>query len=487
MRCASAAELALRRHVAALKHARLLHHRSVAHFAYHFVHLFNLCSQVVQALGAEAAWCGASLPGHSPALPLGLLGALLGKLEKPFKQRLGVAMAGPAGEMCVVHVVWQGKQGVEQAGCSCLSSDWGPATWKPALLCCSSHAALLQPPADPYLARLPLTAGSVLPLEHLEQVQAAAADFAAAVFTALGGGGSASAGGSGALTPASFAAAQQRILAPTEEALLRYGERELAYLSAELARVAAQGELGTRCCCAAADTWHTQAALCHPACPAANPVHTAQGNRSSPFCTSHPAGTAVAGSEGGAAALESSIAPALAACEAALGRCLKLTAGTGLPALAAAVDRAVQQYVAALQAAVAGLRGSLADGSASGDADVAAEGAEAVLPLLTVASQLVQRLALLEASLRTAVAEVAPQLLQGGNGEGAGSGAAANGGASAAAQLPSAAELRLQAQPALRQQLTAFAANAASGAQLLPLARAAAAEMEQQACSFVFC
>lgn len=188
----------------------------------------------------------------------------------------------------------------------------------------------------------------------------------------------------------------------------------------------------------------------------------------------------MAGGEGGAAALESSIAPALATCEAALGRCLKLTAGTGLPALAAAVDRAVQQYMAALQAAVAGLRGSLADGSASSDADVAAEGAEAVLPLLTVASQLVQRLALLEASLRTAVAEVAPQLLEGGNVEGAGSGAATNGGASAAAQLPSAAELRLQAQPALRQQLAAFAANAATGAQLLPLARAAAAEMEQQ-------
>lgn len=120
------------------------------------------------------------------------------------------------------------------------------AAWQPACRrqpCCVKRAA--QPcflPAPPTLA---LNAGSVLPLEHLEQVQAAAADFAAAAFTALGGGGgSASAGGSGALTPASFAAAQQRILAPTEEALLRYGERELAYLSAELARVAVQGELG---------------------------------------------------------------------------------------------------------------------------------------------------------------------------------------------------------------------------------------------------
>lgn len=196
------------------------------------------------------------------------------------------------------------------------------------------------------------------------------------------------------------------------------------------------------------------------------------------------AGTTAAGSEGSAAALESTIAPALAACEAALGRCLKLTTGTGLPALARAIDRAVQQYVGALQAAVASLRGSLADGGgadSSGGADVAAEGAEAVLPLLTVASQLMQRLALLEASLRQAAAEAAPQLLEGGSGDGAAQSAATNSASAPAAQLPSAAELRLQAQPALRQQLAAFAANAASGAQLLPLARAAASELERQA------
>lgn len=196
------------------------------------------------------------------------------------------------------------------------------------------------------------------------------------------------------------------------------------------------------------------------------------------------AGTTAAGSEGGAVALESTIAPALAACEAALGRCLKLTTGTGLPALARAMDRAVQQYVGALQAAVASLRGSLADGGgadSSGGADVAAEGAEAVLPLLTVASQLMQRLALLEASLRQAAAEAALQLLEGGSGDGSAQVAAAKVASTPVAQLPSAAELRLQAQPALRQQLAAFAANAASGAQLLPLARAAASELERQA------
>lgn len=206
-----------------------------------------------------------------------------------------------------------------------------------------------------------------------------------------------------------------------------------------------------------------------------------------PFTAALPAGTAAAGGEGGAAALESTIAPALAACEAALGRCLQLTDGTGLPALARAVDRAVQQYVAALQAAVTSLRGGLADGGVGDSADVAAEGAEAVLPLLTVSSQLVQRLALLEASLRQAAAEAAPQLLEGGGGGGEGAAlATANGAAAAAASpLPTAAELRLQAQPVLRQQLAAFAANAGSGAQLLPLARAATSELDQQVCFVV--
>jgi hypothetical protein len=189
------------------------------------------------------------------------------------------------------------------------------------------------------------------------------------------------------------------------------------------------------------------------------------------------AGTAQAGGEAGAAALEATIAPALTACEAALARCLKLTSGTALPALARVLDRALQQYASAVQAAVAGMRrrlgaegassGGDAGGSSSAGGDAAAEGAEAVLPLLTVASQLVQRLALLEAGLRQATAEVAPALLE-------------STASAAGEEVPPAAALRLAAQPSARQQLAAFAANAASSAQLLPLAAAAVAELDQQ-------
>lgn len=182
-----------------------------------------------------------------------------------------------------------------------------------------------------------------------------------------------------------------------------------------------------------------------------------------------PAGTAAAGGDAGAAALEATIAPALAACEAALGRGLKLTDGTALPTLARVLDRALQQYVSAIQSAVDSMRARLA-GDGSEGADAAAEAAEAVLPLLTVASQLVQRLALLESSLRHAASEAAPPLLE----------AAAAPAASSTIALPSSAVLRLAAQPTLRQQLASFAASAASSAQLLPITAAAAAELERQ-------
>ena len=73
-----------------------------------------------------------------------------------------------------------------------------------------------------------------MPLEHLEQVQAATGDFAAAAFVALSGAGA-------GLTATAFGATQARLLAPVQEALQQYGDRELAYLSAELQQIAGKG------------------------------------------------------------------------------------------------------------------------------------------------------------------------------------------------------------------------------------------------------
>ena len=53
--------------------------------------------QVAHALQGECSWVAGALPESCPGLPLALLGALLAKIEKPFKQRLGVAMAASAG------------------------------------------------------------------------------------------------------------------------------------------------------------------------------------------------------------------------------------------------------------------------------------------------------------------------------------------------------------------------------------------------------
>jgi hypothetical protein len=79
-----------------------------------------------------------------------------------------------------------------------------------------------------------------MPLEHLEQAQAAATSFAAEAFAALGGGRG-SGGDVGSLTPEAFAPVHARLLEPFEAALGQYSERELAYLGAELARIAAKG------------------------------------------------------------------------------------------------------------------------------------------------------------------------------------------------------------------------------------------------------
>lgn len=51
-------------------------------------------------LAAEAAWCADALPAQARRLPLALLGTLLPRIEKPYKQRLGVAMAATTGAPC---------------------------------------------------------------------------------------------------------------------------------------------------------------------------------------------------------------------------------------------------------------------------------------------------------------------------------------------------------------------------------------------------
>ena len=260
--------------------------------------------------------------------------------------------------------------------------------------------------------------GSVLPLEHLEQAAAAARDFAGLLASQLEE--------AGALERSVFSARlYERVVAPVEEALLSYADRELSFLTAELLQLVRQA-------CARAEA-------------------AVRGD---------PAG------EGPAATLGGALPPAASALAAALSRCLRLTGGTGLPALARVTDRAASQFVGALEAGMASLRGG---GGAASDLDAAEEAA----PLLTIAAQLVSLLAEAEAGLRSAAAETAPRLLA----------AAGSGGEAPFAPdgLPAAAVLRLRSQPSVLQQLSSMAAavGADSPANLLPLASAAAVELER--------
>ncbi len=73
---------------------------------------------MVNALAAEVAWCSSALPGHCPGLPLALLGTLLSKVERPYKQRLGVAMAAVAGGALMGWREWW--EGMGAVMCACL-------------------------------------------------------------------------------------------------------------------------------------------------------------------------------------------------------------------------------------------------------------------------------------------------------------------------------------------------------------------------------
>ena len=56
-----------------------------------------LVPQALAALRTEADWCQATLPESFPGMLLALLGGFLGRVDKPYRQRLAGALAGGAG------------------------------------------------------------------------------------------------------------------------------------------------------------------------------------------------------------------------------------------------------------------------------------------------------------------------------------------------------------------------------------------------------
>jgi hypothetical protein len=158
-----------------------------------------------------------------------------------------------------------------------------------------------------------------------------------------------------------------------------------------------------------------------------------------------------------ASALSAGVDAAFAALRAALARCVAVTGGTELRALARSLDSAAQQHLTRLQAAAGVLHArfsaaaaAAAPGAASAGAAVAAPAdLAAMLSLLLVARKAGAALAGLEAALRAAVATAVPRLeaaaaaAAAGAGAGGKGAAAAGGGGGVEAGLP----LRLAAFP----------------------------------------
>lgn len=305
--------------------------------------LSTFYDQILHSVASECEWCRATLPEVFPSLVLELLSAFFTAIDKPHRARLAGALTG--------------------------------------------------------------SAGSLLPLEHLEQAVAAAADFAEGLRRELEEAGAVKDGSAGALS-----ALLTLVLAPVEGAVVQYPDKELQYLGGEFTRLIAAAR------------------------EAAGP-----------------------GGQTLAAALASTVDSAFATASAATARCVKLTGGTALPPLARALDRALQQYIAAVQATIEASRRAPVGLDGKPLAAPTAAAPEALLPLLLVVSKLQTKLTeCIQGLAQSASAALTPLLAASSQQQGMH--------VASPVSLP---VLRLAAQPALRRELSSFLALSASSPPLV--------------------
>ena len=294
----------------------------------------------------------------------------------------------------------------------------------------SSFFASIEKPHGARLAgALTGAPGSLLPLEHLEQAAAAVADFVNGLRRELIAEGS--------WSPQRCLSLLGQVVAPVEGALLQYHDKELQYLTAELPRLLA------------------------PVRDAATSPHALP------------------------AAIGDSVDPAFGAVTAAVARCLRVTGGTALPALARVLDRVLQQYITAVQTAIGNVhmpkQSSRSDSptkktspgtvtspaAATGDKLPSFGGPvpspELVVPLLMIIARIKDRLQECIASIEHAATSTITEVL----------------GQPAPIEIQEVdavtlTALRLQAQPTLRQQLSSFLPSTSAP---LPYATAATGEI----------
>ena len=306
--------------------------------------LATFYDQILHSVAAECQWCMTSLPDQYPALVLNLLASFFVEVDKPHRARLAGALTGAQ--------------------------------------------------------------GSLLPLEHLEQAAAAAADFVNGLRQELTV--------AQAWEDVSGTALLELIVAPMEGAISQYHEKEAPYLAAELPRLLA-------------------------------PVREAAA--SSPL--------ALPG------ALSDSVEPAFRAVNAAVARCVHLTGGTSLPALSKVLDRIVMQYISAVQSNCTAVRGphNTTDKSAVGTIS----SPEVVLPLLMVVAKIQQQLEQCAAGVAEAATDTIAEILLESTTSTTTSTAAEDSSPTVPVTDPhqpiTLKQLRLQSQPALRQHLITFAST----------------------------
>ena len=314
--------------------------------------------QILKAVAAECGWCHLTLSSLYPDMILALLHSFFTSIDKPHRARLAGALTGAQ--------------------------------------------------------------GSILPLEHLEQSAAAAADFVNGLRNELSSANAMP-------DPRTMHELLVLIVAPLEGAIAQYHEKELMYLTAEVPRTLSRArELSSSSFGSSSSTKNT--------------TTTVQSVELSN-------------------ALSASIDPTFAALTASVARCQKLTNGTSLPSLSRVLDRVLQQYILAVQSIIttAHQHQQLSTGLKNSTA-AAIPSPESVLPLLMIVQGIKSKLDECGRAVATAAADLSSLLERQDSQQ------------QEEQQEPmSLAVLRVSSQPLLQQQLSSFTAVAGKA---LPAAHA---------------
>lgn len=231
--------------------------------------------------------------------------------------------------------------------------------------------------------------GSIMPLEHLEQAAAATSDFVSAFRQEI----------SGEISDAD--PVLRLIVAPVEGGLQQYPEREQQYLSVEVSRIV----------------------------PSKGLLADGRLNVSS------------------AGVLEATIDPFMTCIKGSMHRCVRMTGGTVITAVTRVVDRALVQYMSAVQSAIAGaVQGDSGEGLAP----------EVTIPLLRLLRMLMQKLTECGEALQTCARHVLSMLGEEGSGMYSITDENINQNAPHLSTFPALLDLRLRFQPEFREQTVEY-------------------------------